>query len=206
MNMQRNSRCWCGSGKKYKQCHEKWDDRYNVMKLEGHVMPERTLIKSPEDIRLIRKAAAINNGVLDEVAKHIRPGMTTEAVNTLVHEFTVKHGGIPAPLNYEGFPKSVCTSVNDEVCHGIPDRSVVLQEGDIVTTSGVGGTYPADVIIGQVQSVQKSENDISNYAVIKPYEDLTSVQDVFVVIDFPGAGDGEEIPVGQDTSGEEDAE
>ena len=46
--MQRNSRCWCGSGKKYKQCHEKWDDRYNVMKLEGHVMPERTLIKSPE--------------------------------------------------------------------------------------------------------------------------------------------------------------
>ena len=78
--------------------------------------------------------------------------------------------------------------------------------GDIVTTSGVGGTYPADVIIGQVQSVQKSENDISNYAVIKPYEDLTSVQDVFVVIDFPGAGDGEEIPVGQDTSGEEDAE
>ena len=132
MNMQRNSRCWCGSGKKYKQCHEKWDDRYNVMKLEGHVMPERTLIKSPEDIRLIRKAAAINNGVLDEVAKHIRPGMTTEAVNTLVHEFTIKHGGIPAPLNYEGFPKSVCTSVNDEVCHGIPDRSVVLQEGDIV--------------------------------------------------------------------------
>ena len=81
-----------------------------------------------------------------------------------------------------------------------------VQEGDIVTTSGVGGTYPADVIIGQVQSVQKSENDISNYAVIKPYEDLTSVQDVFVVIDFPGAGDGEEIPVGQDTSGEEDAE
>ena len=72
-----------------------------------------------------------------------------------------------------------------------------VQEGDIVTTSGVGGTYPADVIIGQVQSVQKSENDISNYAVIKPYE---------VVIDFPGAGDGEEIPVGQDTSGEEDAE
>lgn len=70
----------------------------------------------------------------------------------------------------------------------------------------MGGTYPADVIIGQVQSVQKSENDISNYAVIKPYEDLTSVQDVFVVIDFPGAGDGEEIPVGQDTSGEEDAE
>ena len=58
MNMQRNSRCWCGSGKKYKQCHEKWDDRYNVMKLEGHAMPERTLIKSPEDIRLIRKAAA----------------------------------------------------------------------------------------------------------------------------------------------------
>ena len=95
-------------------------------------MPERTLIKSPEDIRLIRKAAAINNGVLDEVAQRIHAGMTTEEINTIVHEYTVRHGGIPAPLNYEGFPKSVCTSVNDEVCHGIPDPAIVLQEGDIV--------------------------------------------------------------------------
>lgn len=80
-----------------------------------------------------------------------------------------------------------------------------VQEGDIVTTSGAGGTYPKDIIIGQVQSVQKSETDISYYAVVKPYQDLTSVQEVFVIIDFPGAG--EDIPVQQgDEDGEEDAE
>ena len=132
MKTQRNSRCWCGSGKKYKQCHEKWDDRYNILKLEGHTMPARSLIKSPEDLRLIRKAAAINNGVLDLVAERIHAGMTTEDINTLVHNYTVEHGGIPAPLNYEGFPKSVCTSLNDEVCHGIPSKDVVLRDGDII--------------------------------------------------------------------------
>ena len=81
-----------------------------------------------------------------------------------------------------------------------------IQPGDIITTSGVGGAYPADVIIGQVQSVQKSENDISYYAVVEPYQDLTNVQEAFVVIDFPGAGDGEEIPVQEDPQGEEDGE
>lgn len=81
-----------------------------------------------------------------------------------------------------------------------------VQPGDIVTTSGAGGIYPQDVIIGEVQSVQKAENDISYYAVVRPYEDLTNVQESFVVIDFPGAGDGEEIPVQKDPEGEEDAE
>ena len=78
-----------------------------------------------------------------------------------------------------------------------------VEAGDIVTTSGAGGTYPKDIIIGQVQSVQKSETDISYYAVVKPYEDLTTVQDVFVIIDFPGAG--EEIPMeqGEDDGGED---
>ena len=105
---------------------------------------------------------------------------------------------IPARYLNSSDPAELATHCMEDI-----DKEFVnqVQKGDIVTTSGVGGTYPADVIIGQVQSVQKSENDISNYAVIKPYEDLTSVQDVFVVIDFPGAGDGEEIPVGQDTSG-----
>ena len=81
-----------------------------------------------------------------------------------------------------------------------------VKEGDIITTSGAGSTYPKDLIIGVVESVQKSENDISQYAVVRPYEDLTRVQEVYVVIDFPGAGEGEDIPAGQDTQGEEDAE
>lgn len=132
MKMQRNSKCWCGSGRKYKQCHEKWDDRYNILKLEGKIMPDRSLIKSPQDLQLIRKAAAINNGALDLVGETIHAGMSTEDINTLVHEYTINHGGIPAPLNYEGFPKSVCTSINDEVCHGIPDPDIILQDGDII--------------------------------------------------------------------------
>ena len=81
-----------------------------------------------------------------------------------------------------------------------------MKEGDIITTSGAGSTYPKDIIIGVVESVQKSENDISQYAVVRPYEDLTRVQEVYVVIDFPGAGEGEDILSDQDTQGEEDAE
>ena len=64
--------------------------------------------------------------------EHIKPGVSTEEIDRWVHEETVRHGGIPAPLNYEGFPKSVCTSVNEVVCHGIPDEEQILKEGDII--------------------------------------------------------------------------
>ena len=81
-----------------------------------------------------------------------------------------------------------------------------VQPGDIITTSGAGSTYPADIIIGEVQSVSKADNDISQYAMVRPYEDLTAVEDVFVIIDFPGAGEETEIPVEEDPQGEEDTE
>jgi len=132
MDTKRNSPCWCGSGKKYKQCHEKFDERYAMMKLQGHYMPDRSLIKSSKDIAEIKKSAVINTGILDHITKYICAGMSTEDIDQLVYEYTVSHGAIPAPLNYEGFPKSCCTSVNDEVCHGIPDKNVILKEGDIV--------------------------------------------------------------------------
>ena len=132
MEMHRNTRCWCGSGKKYKQCHEKFDEKLAKLAREGHIVPDRSLIKNKEDIIGIKKSGNINTGVLDHVAKHIRPGMSTGEIDRLVYDYTVSHGAIPAPLNYEGFPKSCCTSVNDEVCHGIPDDSIILQEGDIV--------------------------------------------------------------------------
>ncbi len=106
MKTQRNSRCWCGSGKKYKQCHEKWDDRYNILKLEGQTTPARSLIKSPEDLRLIRKAAAINNGVLDLVAERIHAGMTTEDINTLVHNYTVEHAAYRLRSTMRAFPRT----------------------------------------------------------------------------------------------------
>ena len=80
----------------------------------------------------IRKSADLNTAVLDHVAAHIHTGMSTAEIDKLVYDFTTEHGGIPAPLNYEGFPKSVCTSINNVICHGIPDENEILEEGDII--------------------------------------------------------------------------
>ena len=99
---------------------------------QGALVPPHKLIKNEEQIRLIRESAKINIAVLDYVAEHIRAGVTTEEIDRWVYEQTTRAGGIPAPLNYEGFPKSVCTSINDQVCHGIPSKDVVLQDGDII--------------------------------------------------------------------------
>lgn len=69
---------------------------------------------------------------MDYISENIREGMSTEEIDVMVYDFTTKHGAIPAPLNYEGFPKSVCTSINDVVCHGIPSKTEILQSGDII--------------------------------------------------------------------------
>ena len=110
----------------------------------GKLCPTRDLIKNQEQIEGIRRAGALNTAVLDEVANRIREGMSTEEINRIVHDFTIKHGGIPAPLNYEGFPKSCCTSVNEVVCHGIPSEVLILEEGDIINvdcTTILNGYY-----------------------------------------------------------------
>lgn len=98
----------------------------------GIQVPSKNMIKTKEQIEGIRAAGIINNQVLDEVAKNIRVGMTTEEINQIVHNKTIELGGIPAPLNYNGFPKSTCTSINDVVCHGIPSDKVILKDGDII--------------------------------------------------------------------------
>ena len=128
----RNDVCWCGSGMKYKKCHYNFDSKLEQAEREGHEVPGHDLIKTPEQIEGIKKSAAINIAVLDYVGEHIRAGITTEEIDKWVYDETVKRGGIPAPLNYEGFPKSVCTSLNDEVCHGIPSNDIVLKDGDII--------------------------------------------------------------------------
>lgn len=89
-------------------------------------------IKRPSQIEGIRKAGEINTGVLDEVGKLIHEGMSTQDIDDIASKYTAEHGGICAPLNYEGFPKSVCTSINGEVCHGIPARHRKLRNGDII--------------------------------------------------------------------------
>ena len=128
----RNALCWCGSGKKYKSCHQQFDERVMDYALKGHIVPDRSLIKNEREIQGIRDSAAINMACLDAVAKEIHAGMSTQEIDDIVYKKTIEMGGIPAPLNYEGFPKSVCTSINEEVCHGIPDENIILQDGDII--------------------------------------------------------------------------
>lgn len=108
------------------------EDKMLLLASEGHIVPDRSLLKTPTQIEEIKKSAALNTAVLDHVAKHIHAGMSTAEIDKLVYDYTTKHGGIPAPLGYEGFPKSVCTSINNEVCHGIPDEHIILEEGDII--------------------------------------------------------------------------
>ena len=103
-----------------------------LLEQQGEIVPDPSILKTPEQIEAIKKSAELNTAVLDHVAKHIRAGMSTTEIDQLVFDYTTAHGGIPAPLGYEGFPKSVCTSINNEVCHGIPDENIILQEGDII--------------------------------------------------------------------------
>ena len=122
---------------------------------KGHLVPTRELIKTPEQIEGIRKSGIVNTGVLDLVASEIHAGMSTADIDKLVYDYTVAHNAIPACLGYEGFPKSCCVSINEVVCHGIPNECEILEEGDIVNvdcTTILDGYY-ADAsrmfIIGQ---------------------------------------------------------
>ena len=128
----RNDPCWCGSGVKYKKCHLDFDRLISRYRDMGAEVPTRGMIKTPAQIAGIRESAKINIAVLDYVAAHIQAGVTTEESDQWVYQETVKRGGLPAPLDYEGYPKSVCTSIDNVVCHGIPSPDRVLKEGDIV--------------------------------------------------------------------------
>ena len=128
----RNDDCWCGSGNKYKHCHQIFDEKLAELKARGRKIPTHKMIKNAAQIDGIREAGKVNNAILDEVASKIKMGMSTEEINSIVVEATARLGGIAAPLNYEGFPKSVCTSINDQVCHGIPSADDILEDGDIV--------------------------------------------------------------------------
>jgi methionyl aminopeptidase len=118
MKIGRNDPCWCGSGRKYKQCHEAMDRKIDSFAVKGHKVPTHDMLKTPEQVEKIRQSAVINMACLDAVAEAIHEGMSTAEIDKIVYDTTTKMGGIPAPLNYEGFPYSVCTSVNDQVCHG----------------------------------------------------------------------------------------
>ena len=143
MKVGRNDPCPCGSGIKYKKCCLGKDTQVN--KEPGAVYAQRYKIQLKEkaDIEGIRKAGQLVLDTFGQIEDKICPGIKTDEINTIVHEFTIKNNAQPAPLNYRGFPKSVCVSINKEVCHGIPGKRV-LADGDIVNvdiTSVLNGYY-----------------------------------------------------------------
>ena len=136
----RNAPCPCGSGKKYKKCCA-IKTPHQVKNHHPHKPKIR--LKSSADIEAIRQAGKLVIQTLDRVEAHLKPGITTDSINTLVHQYTLQNGAKPAPLNYRGFPKSVCVSVNEVICHGIPGERI-LKDGDIVNvdvTSILNGFY-----------------------------------------------------------------
>lgn len=190
-------------------------DKLMKLELQGEIVPDPSLLKTPEQIEAIRKSADLNTAVLDHVAKHIHAGMSTAEIDTLVFDYTTAHGGIPAPLGYEGFPKSVCTSLNNEICHGIPDENIILQDGDIINVdvSTILNGYYSDAsrmfAIGEVSERVKKLLKVTEecvergLAAAKPWGHLGDIADAInshaqangysVVIDIGGHGIGLEF-------------
>jgi methionyl aminopeptidase len=187
------------------------DEKIHHYELEGHIVPDHDMLKTKEQIEGIKESSKINIAVLDAVEKMIGPGVTTEEIDKLVYDTTTRMGGIPAPLNYEGFPKSVCTSINEVVCHGIPcDRA--LQEGDIVNVdvSTIYKGYFSDssrmFCIGRVSKEREKLVQVTKECVelgleqVKPWNFLGDMAQVIndhakangysVVVDIGGHGVG----------------
>jgi methionyl aminopeptidase len=136
----RNDPCYCGSGKKYKKCHLLLD----ADKGTNAAKPKQRLAKTVQEISGMRTAGNFNGELMDYMRRFVKAGVSTEELDRLAREYTIGHGNIPACLNYKGYPKSICTSVNNIVCHGIPSAAEILADGDIVNvdlTSIVDGFY-----------------------------------------------------------------
>ena len=133
----------------------------------GHTVPSRNLIRTPEEIDGIRRSGEVNTALLDMVGQEIREGLSTGELDDMVYQFTKDHNGIPADLGYEGFPKSCCISIDNVVCHGIPDHTTFFKPGQIVNvdvTTIVDGYY-ADAsrmfIIGETTPEKKRLVDVT---------------------------------------------
>jgi methionyl aminopeptidase len=172
-NLKSNDACWCGSGRKYKRCHKLSQAPVRA----GRLSPSRTvpeeiarpdyaesgepsswsepLVRPPEVIAAVRRASQAAAEVLATVGAAVRPGVTTDELDAIAHAECIARGGYPSPLNYHGFPKSLCTSVNEVICHGIPDDRALV-DGDIVNLDvtiyldGVHGDTNATFCVGEV--------------------------------------------------------
>ena len=168
-----NDPCWCGSGRKFKRCHKASTDHIRP----GQVSPTRPVppeiprppyaesgvavrraephVRTPEVIERMRRAGRAAGEILQTVGAAVAPGVTTDELDALCHEECIRRGGYPSPLNYGAFPKSLCTSVNEVICHGIPDDRALI-DGDIVNLDvtifldGVHGDTNATFPVGTI--------------------------------------------------------
>lgn len=153
--LSRNAPCWCGSGKKYKHCHLSNDLAAAPARQKRAGGGREIIIKTEGQIEGIRRSCQLARQTLDMLEERIVPGIITDDINRWVHEYTVAHNATPAPLRYRRFPKSVCTSLNHVVCHGIPDATM-LEEGDILNVdvtpilNGFYGDSSRMYLIGEV--------------------------------------------------------
>jgi methionyl aminopeptidase len=225
-----NDPCWCGSGRKYKRCHRGLEGRV----LPGRVGPVRSvpagiarpdyadtgqpgyggepMVKSPDVLARIRRAGMIAAEVLAVTGAAVAPGVTTDELDAVAHRAYLERGAYPSTLNYHGYPKSICTSVNEVICHGIPDDRP-LADGDIVNidvtafVDGVHGDCSAMFLAGEVDgksrdlvAVTRECRDLGIAAVApgrpvsdigKAIESRASGQGYGVVRTFIGHGIGE---------------
>ena len=188
-----NEDCWCGSGKKYKRCHQAHDRLRELMgispqqpkavagfhQVRPHALsPRRTVpphiirpdyaesgrppgprartsVRTPEQVERLRHACSAARKALEIAKRAVRPGVTTDEIDAITHQAYIDLGGYPSTLNYHGYPKSLCTSVNEVICHGIPDARP-LEDGDIVNLDvtiyleGMHGDLSETVLVGNV--------------------------------------------------------
>ena len=227
-----NDPCWCGSRRKYKRCHGAPEARVR----KGIVSPIRSVpegitrpdyaatgtprrrpepvVKTDEMIERMRRAGRAAAQVLETVGTAIAPGVATDELDAIGHETYVALGGYPSTLNYRGYPKSLCTSVNEVICHGIPDDRP-LSDGDIVNVDvtifldGVHGDTNATFLVGDVDASSKrlvkvtSECLEAGIGAVRPGEPLSAIgraieshahrYDLGVVRTFVGHGIGEQF-------------
>lgn len=161
MRLGRNDLCWCGSGIKYKNCHLAMDEKIAEYEEKGAIVPDRDIIKTPEQIKGIREAGRINTLILDKIEPYIQEGISTEELDQLIEKFTKELGGVSACMNYQGYPKNACISIDDVVCHGIPSKERKLKSGDIVNidvstiVNGYFGDSSRMYCIGDVSEEKK---------------------------------------------------
>ena len=171
----RNDPCWCGSNKKYKKCHLKSDMEIHKTRKTAPVNP---FVKTPDEITGMKKAGKFNGILLDYLRPFVKAGVSTDYLDKLAHDFTLKNGHKPASLGYHNYPKSVCISINDVVCHGIPSKDEVLKEGDIVNidattiVDGFHGDSSETFLIGDVNEEGRHVVEVAAKAMLKGIESV----------------------------------